>query len=369
MIFPDEAEVARISAIPDAASRNMLITKAYAHLSAEAHRRLPGAANWCTFATWASRQAGVTIRHEDLAEALRMRLRASEVFRGLAAKILAAIERSQVDLVDLVVKAIADLGPLRRSGESVANGNRKVFEEIGMQFSRFLTRFPDFGAITDREMDEFCAALAEGDAPRGQGLLRDAFRGYRAAARSRGVERAQFVLLANLRIGFHEQTRLQQDIQAALDGALLEPGDLTAFLMGVLGKRQRWNARMLRRLLPCYRTPLEKLATRVAFEVRTVVRMVITDHLMTLRLAGDDLLRLGQDLSRPFPADLRSLSDSNLVKLLEDIDPTPDSEAASGALDWADLRERMHFICDLFRAYQEDERLLAPPFGEDAPAG
>jgi hypothetical protein len=266
------------------------------------------------------------------------------VFHGPAAKILAAIERSQVDLVDLVVQAVADLGPLRRSSESVANGNRKVFEEIGMQFSRFLTRFPDFTAITDAEMNEFCAPLAEP-------LLRNAFNEYRAASRPGGAARAQLMLLANLRIGFHEQTRLQPDIQAALDGALLEPGDLTALLMGALGKRERSG--MMRHFLP------------VASEVRTVVRMVITDQLMTLRLPGGEVLRLGQDLSRPFPAELRNLSDLNLLKLVERIDPTPDSEAASGALDWADLRERMHFICDFFRAYQNDERLFVPPFGED----
>ena len=356
MTFPDEGEVARISAIADAASRNFLITRAYSALSMEARRRLPGAANWCTFATWASRQAGVTIRHEDLAEALRLRLRASEAFQGLAAKILAAIERTQVDLADLVVQAVADLGPMRRTGEAVANGNRKVFEEIGMQFSRFLTRFRDFAAITNEEMDEFCAALAADP-------LKEAFREYWTAARSSGAVRTQLTLLANLRIGLHEQTRLQPDIQAALDGALLELGDLTAFLMGVLGKRPGWGVRTLRRFLPFYRTPLEKLAERVASEAHTVVRMVITDHLMTLRLPGGDVLRLGQDLSRPFPEDLRNLSDSKLLKLLEGMDPTPDSEAASGALDWADLRERMHFICDLFRAYQDDERLFAPPFG------
>jgi hypothetical protein len=32
-------------------------------------KRLGPCANWCTFATWASRQAGQTIRGEDLAQA------------------------------------------------------------------------------------------------------------------------------------------------------------------------------------------------------------------------------------------------------------------------------------------------------------
>jgi len=34
----------------------------------------------------------------------------------------------------------------------------------------------------------------------------------------------------------------------------------------------------------------------------------------------------------------------------------------SGAADWADLSERIHFIADMFRCYQETHDLLGPPF-------
>jgi len=48
--------------------------------------------------------------------------------------------------------------------------------------------------------------------------------------------------------------------------------------------------------------------------------------------------------------------------LLERTDPTPDSLRETGALDWADLPDRLHFIVDLFRCYQESRDLFEPPF-------
>jgi hypothetical protein len=40
---------------------------------------------------------------------------------------------------------------------------------------------------------------------------------------------------------------------------------------------------------------------------------------------------------------------------------------AKRAEDWADFKERMHFITDFFRAYQEGQLLFDPPFTEDQP--
>jgi hypothetical protein len=51
--------------------------------------------------------------------------------------------------------------------------------------------------------------------------------------------------------------------------------------------------------------------------------------------------------------------------LLERTDPTPDSLRETGALDWADLPDRLHFIVDLFRCYQERRALLEPPFTDE----
>ncbi|NUM65152.1 hypothetical protein HUU39_07710, partial [candidate division KSB1 bacterium] len=63
---PSLAEVERIVAIGNRVIRNLEITECYANLSQAMRDRTGAAANWCTFATWASRQAGSTIRGEDL---------------------------------------------------------------------------------------------------------------------------------------------------------------------------------------------------------------------------------------------------------------------------------------------------------------
>ena len=82
---------------------------------------------------------------------------------------------------------------------------------------------------------------------------------------------------------------------------------------------------------------------------------------MALDLAGTPL-RLGDDLQVKFPESLSRLNHPDLLDLLARIDPTPDSMQDTGARDWADLPDRLHFIADLFRGYQEHPSLLAPPF-------
>jgi hypothetical protein len=52
----------------------------------------------------------------------------------------------------------------------------------------------------------------------------------------------------------------------------------------------------------------------------------------------------------------------DLVALLSQIDPTPDSVLESGATDWADLEERMHYIAELFRCHHQSAELFDPPF-------
>jgi hypothetical protein len=89
---------------------------------------------------------------------------------------------------------------------------------------------------------------------------------------------------------------------------------------------------------------------------------VITECLMTLALPPDLVLRLGRDLTVEFPEVLRQLSQAELLGLLARIDPTPGSMKGSGADAWSDLNDRMRFIADLFRAYQEWPQLFDPAF-------
>ena len=59
-------KIERIATLSDPVLRNLLITQTYGELSAIFAMRMRAGANWCTFATWASKQAGRTIRQEDL---------------------------------------------------------------------------------------------------------------------------------------------------------------------------------------------------------------------------------------------------------------------------------------------------------------
>ena len=71
---PSPAEIQRICAIASPVVRNLEITYCYSLLAAACATRVGKGANWCTYATWASRQAGRTIRGEDLLEHLELRL-------------------------------------------------------------------------------------------------------------------------------------------------------------------------------------------------------------------------------------------------------------------------------------------------------
>ena len=48
--------------------------------------------------------------------------------------------------------------------------------------------------------------------------------------------------------------------------------------------------------------------------------------------------------------------------MLERVDITPNNLEDSGAKDWADFTDRMHFIADFFRVYQERQQLFEAPF-------
>jgi hypothetical protein len=90
------------------------------------------------------------------------------------------------------------------------------------------------------------------------------------------------------------------------------------------------------------------------------MHVIITEDMMTIGLPHGLRLRLGADLRAEFPILLKKITNPDLRALLEKIDPTPDSLRETGAVDWADLPERMHFIADMFRCYQElDSCVLA----------
>lgn len=367
--FPSVAETGRIAALPNPVLRNLLITQSYFELSAAIAGRTGSCANWCSFATWASKQAGQTIRGEDLARALEQVLAGTpgvaEAISDLVKTVRLQNARHSADAIrQLVWEAIDPKAAMTRAGEAVARGNQKVFAEIGHEFARFAAEFLEDESFDAEKIARFCASLRPGAPPEGQQYLREAFLAcYRAFFEPDPKVRAEYLLLANLEIGFHEQTRLQPEIAGALEASVIDPYVFARRLAGILFPYRGWIVFLVWQLLRLFGQParLDAAIKRLVGALRSQVRLFLTDHLMMLALPHRTL-RLGEDLSAGFPETLRKLVYPDLKNLLQQVDPTPDSLRSSGAVDWANLPDRMHFIADLFRCYQETPELLGPPF-------
>ena len=359
--YPSLVEVERIGALADPVVRNLQITQAYHELSAALALRTGSHANWCTFATWASKQAGQTIRKEDLKRALQDALEASPESREAAARLVPRRPGAELALW----QALTPVAAFERASEAVARGNKKVFDEIGYEFSRFISTCAADLAYDPDNIAHFCDGLHPGDPPDGQRYLRQAFtRYYEAFFEDEAKQRCELILLANLEIGFHEQTRLQPEIAASLEAAFIEPEPLARRALARLLPSFGWTQAAffaLRRILG--RPSLSELAMQTLVAVvRRETRRVITDTLMSIGLPGGARLRLGDDLPSSFPSLLQQIAYPDLLQLLVQIDLTPDSLNGSGAADWASLPDRLNFIADLFRCYQESALLFGPPF-------
>jgi len=106
---PSIADVEAIGAFPHPIPRNLKITQAYHELSAAVAAVLGSGANWCTFATWASRQAGQTIRGDDLGRKIE-----DAFVQSAAVQVAVARIRDLRRAVDRAADADEVLGVLRR---------------------------------------------------------------------------------------------------------------------------------------------------------------------------------------------------------------------------------------------------------------
>lgn len=264
--------------------------------------------------------------------------------------------------------ALGPSAPVNRASDAVARGNRKVFEEVGREFARFFSTCLRDEAPDPDKIARFCEGLRPGEPPEGQEYLRRAFSHYyRSFFEREAKARAELLLLANIEIGLHEQTRLQPEIAEALDALVPEPGEFRRRLLGKLFPAFGWLARLrlfFKRLFGAA-APLDEASAELVAATRQQARLIVTERLMTIGLPGGERLRLGRDVSAEFPADLREVTNPDLLSLLGRVDPTPDSVRESGAADWANLTERLHYIVDLFRCYQGSKQLLEPPFSPD----
>jgi hypothetical protein len=361
---PSVDDVRRIAAIANPVIRNLEITHCYSRLAAAFAARSGEGANWCTYATWASRQAGRTVRGEDLLEHLGRRLADRRwLLHPIATLWRRLLRRGLFQRETRIGRLTAELhtpfDAFERASDAVARGNLKVFEEIGLEFARYLRECPPDAPVEPAQFQRFLDRLRPGDPPEGQRYLRQAFARYERLRLERDPKtRAELAVLANLEIGHHEQTRLQPEILEALDAAYATQKDLgPRALEALFPSAARW--------WPIVRRPAAAAISIVAEGVQraasSLAREVITESFMLLSLPGR-VLALGTHLSDAYPEALREPADAELTELLVRFEPVPPAPDDCGARDWSDFHQRMHYIVHLFCAFHLSEQLSRPPF-------
>ncbi len=363
--IPSIAEVDQIAALSDPVIRNLQITQCYHELSQAMTTRIGMNANWCTFATWASKQAGQTIRKEDLSRMLESVSFSAQSVDSLVVSAQAlGSEHTPLQIQQVVAQVITPLAAIDRASAAVSRGNNKVFQEIGREFARFCETCLRDDIYSPEKITAFCQSLHPGDPPDGQQYLRQAFaRYYQMFFEDDPKKRAELMFLANIEIGYHEQTRLQPEIAEALDSAFNNTVQMWLQVTTRLFPLWVWLPRLIMRLLGRLNA-FDRLVGNLITEAKQQAREIITNYMMTLEVPPNQRLRLAQDVVGEFPPLLQHPTLQDLCQLLERIDPSPDAVIESGAVDWANLPERLHYIVDLFRCFQETVHLFDPPFTE-----
>ena len=346
------------------ALRNLLITDAYHRLAVTMEELIPGGdLAWPTFAIWASKQAGVFIRREELPATAQMLLdRLDPEHRSL-------------------VQAMLD-----GTSRYIAGGNLIVFDELGLAFASFIETFAQPSERTEANLAALVGRFSKGEpvpdevtlgsdgkltrkAMGGQSMIREALCHFFQALHETDEDaRAELLLLANGECGLHEQIRLQPYIQNALNAPAEE-----LLRMARLGAH-----------------PHAEIIVEAS-------RHIATELMMTMALPHE-IIDLGSDLeaapgSEMWPTELARLHHPGLVALTErlhtyetrereldfgdraegwfntlmaKIDLAHPEAQGTAAKDWSRLEDRMRFIFEFFRSRQRDTILLTSPFSPEA---
>jgi hypothetical protein len=242
---------------------------------------------------------------------------------------------------------------IQEVSRQIAEGNLRVYAELAPLFAEFAANVCHPPEAGDETLHAFVARLASGTAADGgQDHLKEAFRSYYAAAFSdHEPDRTQRILLANVLIGLHEQTRLQENIAGALDAPFSER---------VYERFGGAGPRMLHAIL---RSILRNGVRLFARGLLADWRRIATHLLMKLAAPNGDEIPLGKDLPpESFDPLLTTLTLPALVALLTRFDPDLTTTRGSGATDWTVLGDRMRFIGELFRVSQRDPSWFDQPF-------
>jgi hypothetical protein len=332
-----EREIAEAIETSDPSLSNRRITLVHFKLSQVLHAvtGTDAGANFHTWAVWGSRKAGVTIRQEDLGEALRNATLVAGIVGflvGLAVSSL-SIALFLTGLPWIVILPSALLGMVcgaltgrwiatysrSEAARLILEGNRIVLEDIGKQTARFVAMFHGKSKADPHSLEGFLAELRTGDTESGgQDLLRQAFTNYytaRYAADTKQKHEAAY--FANCLAVLHEHIRLEPYIKRSMPYII----------------RKCATKRLMQ-------FDIGKVKLRVSEEVPT--------------LAGV-----------PFPESLHELSSVELANFLNGADGWGGDLVTSPARDWTRIRERMRYIVQLFRVMHLDQSVFSEPYTSD----
>ncbi len=394
--------------------RNLLITESYHRIARRLGAMLGGEdVNWCAYAAWASKTAGVFLREEELHVGLRRMLLAKAPLRRRLRELHRALTAADPEAT---IYADGDLGPILELTGEIARfiraGNREVFAELGSAFAAFTEEFEGVREADPARLEAFLDRFHPGESrpdtvelrgsevvpvdsagggAGGQDLLREAMRAYHDALFETDPKRqAELVLLGSALGGLHEQTRLDPYIRGALDA----PVDELFYSRQNDALAERLGRKTLGEAV---QGVLHRHARRLGEELMEAVREVSTFYLMRMQVPGQ-VLELGEDLPAPssrrlYPAALDPIEHPELAAALGRFGAYPLAVAAPGgwlgvkhrarraalallvalrlrppvafgsaARDWSDLTERMRYIFVYFRSRQREARLMEPPF-------
>jgi hypothetical protein len=366
---PIPTDIERVSHLADPVLRNLLITQRYHQLSLCLRRAIdPINVNWSTFATWASKTAGQSIRSEEVPRLVREVLfGASDLPERLSAinDVLRRVHPKAALGVPPLLAHVTET--LHAVSGCIADGNLKVYSEIAPQFGRFLRAFRPGESYDPKRLDRYLAEFSEGPPEReGQTLLREAFMNYYLASMAQHPRRrAHLILLANCQVGLHEQTRLQSNIEDAMNTPIVD------IFRARVTESVRGNVSM--RVQGLIASALDAVLEPFLEDITRLWRNAATRFLMELALPAGRTMGLGNDVPVPtgrdtfFPTELQAIHEPGpLLELLDRFDRAPgDLPFGSAAKDWACLDDRMNFIVNLFRSRQHDVRLFNPPFSDE----
>jgi hypothetical protein len=223
--------------------------------------------------------------------------------------------------------------------EMTSAGNIKVFAELGPIFARMIAAYHDCDVYDRDEFERFLDSLGlrpgRSEAG-GQDSLRQALVHYHDAMfQPEPKRKSELILLANFKVGLHEQIRLQPNIEGAMNTPVRE--GVFDHPLGAL-----------------LRDPTMRAWRR--FATKTMMRYRLPYGAVTV--SGDlPMLPTGQ----MWPDVLTTLEHPEL-RLVAERYGTASDRRWLATRDWANLDERMTFIFRLFRSRQKSLELFDPPF-------